>query len=85
MMYEAYPLHEIAVLGDNAVEKALALQHPFLPNRVVATSQEPTDKLPLLAHKPGAPDALIYLCRDFACQRPVVSLQDFQEIINDER
>ncbi len=82
MMYEAYPMHEIAVVGDNALEKALTLQRSFLPNRVVAASQQPTDALALLAEKPGAEDALIYVCRDFACQRPVVSLQEFQEIVS---
>ncbi len=81
MMYEAYPLHEIAVVGDNALEKALALQRSFLPNRVVAASQEPTDVIPLLADKPGEKDALIYVCHDFACQRPVVSLQEFQRMV----
>ena len=80
-MFEAYPYHEIAVVGDNAYEKALALQRGFLPNRVVAASPAPTDDLPLLAQKPGAPDALIYVCRDFACQRPVVSLDDFQALV----
>ncbi len=84
MMYEAWPMHEIAVVGGNALEKALTLQRAFLPNRVVAASQEPTETLPLLAQKTGAPDALIYVCRDFACQRPVVSLPEFMGIINDE-
>ena len=81
MMYEAYPLYEIAVVGDNALEKGLALQRSFLPNRVVAASREPTETLPLLAQKNGAPDAFIYVCRDFACQRPVVSLDDFQALV----
>ena len=85
MLYEVWPMHEIAVVGGNALEKALTLQHTFLPNRVVAASQEPTEILPLLAQKTGAPDALIYVCRDFACQRPVVSVSEFQTMIeNDE-
>ncbi|MEO6037163.1 MAG: thioredoxin domain-containing protein [Saprospiraceae bacterium] len=81
MMYEAYPYHEIAVVGDNAFGKALTLQRDFLPNRVVAASSEPTDSLPLLAQKTGMQDALIYVCRDFACQRPVVSLDDFRGLV----
>jgi len=81
MMYEAYPYHEIAVIGDNALEKALDLQRDFLPNRVVAASQMPTQALPLLADKPGATDALIYVCRDFACLRPVVSLEEFRTTV----
>ena len=81
MMYAAYPYLEIAVVGDNAFEKALTLQQGFLPNRVVAASDKPTGVLPLLDQKPGASDALIYVCRDFACQRPVVSLEEFQAVV----
>ncbi len=71
MMYEKYiPYHEIAVVGDNALEKALALQRLFLPNKVIAASKEPMMNCPCWRKKAGAPDALIYVCRDFACQRP---------------
>ncbi|MEO6759494.1 MAG: thioredoxin domain-containing protein, partial [Saprospiraceae bacterium] len=75
MLYAAYPYHEIAVVGANAIEKARTLQRDFLPNRVVAATVDATAELPLLAQKTGAADALIYVCRDFACQRPVVSLE----------
>ncbi|MCY7327532.1 MAG: thioredoxin domain-containing protein, partial [Saprospiraceae bacterium] len=79
-----WPMHEIALVGRNALEKALTLQRTFLPNRVVAASQEPTEILPLLAQKTGAPDALIYVCRDFTCQRPVVSVSEFQTMIEND-
>ncbi len=82
MLYEAYPYHEIAVVGENALEKALVLQRDFLPNRVVAASRTPTEILPLLAEKPGAADALIYVCHDFACQRPVVTLEEFRALVD---
>jgi uncharacterized protein len=81
LMNEVHPLHEIAVLGDNAREKALDIQRYFLPNRVVAASTRVTDELPLLAGKTEAPDALIYVCRDFACQRPVSDLSEFQQML----
>ena len=80
MTLEAYPYKEIAVIGDNALEKALELQQEYLPNRVVAASRVSTPVVPLLAGKPGATDALIYVCRDFACLRPVVSLDDFRAL-----
>ena len=78
MMMEVHPYHEIAVLGKNALEKAAVIQGSFLPNSVMAASQQITDELPLLAEKvAGETDALIYVCRDFSCQRPVTSLDDF--------
>ena len=78
MMMEVHPYHEIAVLGKNALEKAAVIQGSFLPNSVMAASRQMTDELPLLAEKvAGETDALIYVCRDFSCQRPVTSLDDF--------
>lgn len=79
---ETYPLHEIALVGDNALEKALEIQRAFLPNKILAASSQPDDTQPLLADKPAAPDALVYVCRDFACQRPVSSLDEFWVLVN---
>ncbi len=84
MMHEVHPIHEIAVVGDNAGEKALEIQKGFLPNKVVAASKTPTDAMPLLAEKTGANDALIYVCRDFACQRPVTTVSEFWEIVGQD-
>ena len=80
-MNEAHPMHEIAVVGDDAVEKAIEIQKDFLPNKVVAASKSPTDEMPLLAGKTGAKEAFIYVCRDFACQRPVSDLDEFRLLV----
>ncbi len=77
LMQQIHPIHEIAVVGDNAVEKALAIQRGFLPNKVIAASVTANPDLPLLADKPASSDAYIYVCRDFACQRPVQTLAEF--------
>ncbi len=81
MQKETYPCHEIAVVGANALDKALALQQQCLPNMVIAASVEPSEQNPLLEGKPGATDALIYICRDYACQAPVQALEDVDRII----
>ncbi|HOY06355.1 MAG TPA: thioredoxin domain-containing protein [Saprospiraceae bacterium] len=82
MMMEAHPYHEIGVLGANAFETAAAIQRWFLPNGVIAASSQITDELPLLAEKvAGKTDALIYVCRDFTCQRPVTGLDDFRQLV----
>ena len=84
MMNETHPMHEIAVVGDNAVEKAIEIQKGFLPNKIIAASKTPTDDIPLLAEKLGAEDALIYVCRDFVCQRPVTNLDEFRQMVQVE-
>jgi uncharacterized protein YyaL (SSP411 family) len=80
MMHEVYPYHEIAVIGDNAIGKANVLNRQFLPNKVIAASKTENTALPLLVGKTGAKEALIYVCRDFACQRPVETLKEFQDL-----
>ena len=42
------------------------------------------EAIPLLAEKTGNPDALIYVCRDFACQRPVSDLDEFRQFVQPE-
>jgi len=82
LLNEVHPIQEIAIVGENAFEKALEIQRGFLPNKIIAASQQPDETQPLLAGKPGAADALIYVCRNFACQRPVSTLAEFWELVN---
>ncbi|MBP6825505.1 MAG: thioredoxin domain-containing protein, partial [Saprospiraceae bacterium] len=83
LLQEVYPLHEIAVVGGNAYEKALSIQKIFLPNKVVAAASYSGSDIPLLADKTGEPDALIYVCRDFACRRPVKTIDDFRQALKE--
>jgi hypothetical protein len=81
MMQQEFPFAEIAVIGENAEEKAIQLQRLFVPHKVVAASREASDEWPLLAGKSGAPDALIYVCRNYACLRPVTTPDEFEKIL----
>ncbi len=74
------PPVEIAVVGANAIEKALELQRRFIPNKIIAASPWPTAAIALLAGKQGAADAMIYRCQDYTCHKPVVSLEAFWDI-----
>lgn len=85
IQYETYPYLEIAVVGGNALEKADAIRQRFMPNRVLAASAQGSTESPLLAEKLGANDALIYVCRDYACQRPVQTLEDFDQLLQSNR
>jgi len=81
--YETHPYREIAVVGANALEKARAVRERFLPNSVLAADTAENSTIPLLAGKSAEPDALIYVCRDYMCQKPVQSLDEFDQIIRD--
>jgi uncharacterized protein YyaL (SSP411 family) len=81
IMFEVHPFLEIAVVGGNAAEKAQTIQKRFLPNKVLAASVDQDDNNPLLAGKSGDSEALIYLCRNYACMKPVQTLEDLDELI----
>ncbi|MBL7782981.1 MAG: thioredoxin domain-containing protein [Saprospiraceae bacterium] len=82
MLMEVYPYHEIAVVGKGAMETAARIQSRFLPNGIIAATMQGSDELPLLAEKVAGNDtALIYVCRDFTCQRPVATLAEFWELV----
>ncbi len=79
LLYEVHGIHEIGVVGDNAFEKARALQRLFVPNKVLAASVG-VSNLPLLTGKPAGKEAQIYVCRNYACQKPVSDLEDFKQL-----
>ena len=72
------PTAEIAIVGRGAKEKALELLANYLPNAVLAWSESPTDSVPLLHGKGGDTEgnALIYVCVNRSCRRPVATVED---------
>ena len=77
------PTAEIAIVGRGAKEKALALLAIYLPNAVVAWSESPTASVPLLEGKLGDTDgnALIYVCVNRSCRRPVAEVADALKLL----
>jgi uncharacterized protein YyaL (SSP411 family) len=71
---------EIAVVGDSQADETRrvlrAIRGGFRPNRVVAfkgSDDAAAEKLiPLLADKPAGGATTTYICRDFACDAPLV-------------
>jgi uncharacterized protein YyaL (SSP411 family) len=80
------PVQEAAVVGDSNSEetqKALRIiRRRFRPNMVLAfkaAGDETTDlgnTIPLLAGKTAQGTVTTYICRDFACQKPIVGAAD---------
>ncbi len=67
------PTAEIAIIGAGATMKARAFQQNYTPNMILAYSESPTDNAAILADKTPDPtgNALIYVCFDHACRKPV--------------
>ncbi len=67
---------EFAIIGENAFEKVSMLLGLYLPDRIVVASRQEDDSLPLLKGKKAEKEALIYVCQNYACQRPVLGVDD---------
>lgn len=72
------PTAEISIVGKGAGELAEAFFKTNLPNSTIAWSETPTENVPILAGKTPDPEgnALIYVCFDRACRRPVSTLEE---------
>ncbi|MEB2779681.1 thioredoxin domain-containing protein [Algoriphagus sp. C2-6-M1] len=72
------PTAEIAITGNGASAKAWGFQQNYLPNMILAFSESPTDNAAILADKTPDPDgnALIYVCFDRACRKPVAKYEE---------
>ncbi|HMQ47537.1 MAG TPA: thioredoxin domain-containing protein [Saprospiraceae bacterium] len=81
MLHYTYPFWEIAVVGADAFAKATALQKNYLPNTLVMASTTSNDDYPLLQGKEVHGDTKIYVCREYACQRPVIEIEEVLEQI----
>ena len=77
------PTAEIAIVGKGAKEKALVLLADYLPNAVVAWSESPTASVPLLEGKLGDAEgnALIYVCVNRSCRRPVATVEEARALV----
>jgi hypothetical protein len=72
------PTAEIAIIGRSASQKAFELQHKYTPNSIIAFADEMTETVPVLEGKTpdSSGNALIYVCFDRACQKPVNSVKE---------
>jgi len=67
------PTAEIAIVGNGAFLKSVEFQQKYTPNSIIAFSESLTENAAILADKtPDAEgNALIYVCFDHACRKPV--------------
>jgi uncharacterized protein YyaL (SSP411 family) len=65
----AYQPYEVAIVGEDAIEKAIQMQRNFLPTVLFMGGAE--ENLPLLENKYIKDETIIYVCRNKVCKQPV--------------
>lgn len=74
--------NEIAMVGKDYPGTLVSILSEYIPHRVLMASGLPNPAFPLLAGKPEAKKAAIYLCRTYTCQNPVFSAKELILLIN---
>lgn len=67
--------YEVAISGENALEKLKEWNQNYTPNTLVVGSTK-ENNLPLLAYKFTEGKTIIYVCQDGACKLPVTETSD---------
>lgn len=75
MLKQVYPLYEVAVVGNDALQKRSMLEDTYIPNKLVLGSLE-ISKIPLLEGKYIAEETLYYVCVNKACQIPTSNVEE---------
>lgn len=77
-----HPGFEIAILGENAIDKAQKAQEFYLPNTLLMASRQQNSDFALLDRTNPDSDTYIYVCQQYACQLPVTELDKaIQQIV----
>jgi uncharacterized protein len=74
--------YEIAIIGKNPEGLHADLFHHYLPHSILMVSESESQQFPLIAGKKSSEKAMFFLCKDFACQQPVTSIDRFMLLIN---
>jgi uncharacterized protein YyaL (SSP411 family) len=73
--------HEIVVLGENAPLEGRQLLAAYIPNKIVQIAVRSDETQALMRGKTVESGTTWYLCRNYACLRPVKTLSELMQLI----
>jgi uncharacterized protein len=74
--------NEVVILGPGAEDAGRKLLKSFVPHTILMVSHNENDHFPLLEGKKINGKTLFFLCKNYACQAPVFSLEALNSAIN---
>lgn len=74
----AFPVYEIAVVGQNAHPLADQIRDKYLGGSLLMAATADQQQYPLLQQRYRPQQTLIYLCKDYVCTQPMTNLDDFE-------
>ena len=83
MLNYTNPFYEVAIVGEDAINKAKDLNSYYLPNILIANSTKSSDS-PLIKDRFIDGKTYIYVCINNACKLPVTSIEDALKLISEK-
>jgi uncharacterized protein len=80
-----YGLTEIAITGPDYEELLREVLKEVIHGRVIQSGVTGREDFPLLAGKTGGEAALVYVCRNYACQVPVEDMAKLRKVLAAQR
>lgn len=79
--YKTFGVYEVAIVGENAPEKNIALQKKYYPTALFLGGK--SESLPLLEGKLVPQSTLIYVCQNKTCKYPVSEVNEARKLLNE--
>ena len=71
-----YGTDEIAIVGTDPYVLQKQVLNNYIPHKILMCSEQQSSQFPLLSDKKAGNPALIYLCRNYTCLKPVTTIRD---------
>ena len=72
--------YEVAVVGENALEKVKQINSKYIPNKLIIGSTS-ENNLPLLKNRFIKEKSIIYVCVNKACKMPTENIEESLSLI----
>lgn len=84
LLEQANTYYEVAICGENAIEKVLELHQHYIPNQLIMGMESNDPHLSLLEDKWREGETTIYVCENRSCKKPVTKVEDaIQQMITE--
>ncbi|HMO61301.1 MAG TPA: thioredoxin domain-containing protein [Ferruginibacter sp.] len=75
ILQETVGLHEIAIVGSSAKKAGQTLLNRYIPAKVIMAEELDNTSFSLLQDKPVKESPVFYLCSNYTCQEPLLSVE----------
>jgi uncharacterized protein YyaL (SSP411 family) len=73
--------NEIAIIGQSFYQDMKNVLQLYLPHSIIMGSSEEKKEFPLLKFRGVGNGVLFYLCKNYTCQRPVGTIDEFKKLL----